>query len=1213
MPPATHSANDEAAFMADLLVDMDDSFWNSAPTPDSSPRKPPSRHLSTPRRPKTRDKPSKSSTLDVPSPSKVFSAEGFDMTELLEGAEDWDWDDTMSDIVTPKKSPRKHKTIIPKATPYVPETCTRCTVESISESEHDKYYQKTLIVKVDPGEERRSVVLREDWTATDIRRGDTINILGTFTLITPSTSSVTSTITITSKSNLLIHHPDVLLTATSLSNAPQCRRKPLLSNLVRSSSDTTPALVWGNMLHEVMQSCLSEGRWEPTFMEEKIDDVILKGLNELIKIDVSIDQAKREVINRAKGLLAFSQRYISDFPKPSAVLTNTRAAHNQGNSLLAISELLDVEEDIWSPVYGIKGKLDATVNTVISDPNPPFTQPILSAGPKPFEIKTGRAIAGMEHRAQTMLYTLLAAERYGVEVPAGLLYYTQSDEVVRVPAGRNEVRGLIVARNEMAGYMMRRNEKSGNEEAAFEPFLPPTIDDERVCKRCYALDTCMLYRKAIENVVDTSSPIADTYELKTSHLTPIQTSFFQKWEALISLEEQDLVRFKKELWTMGAAERENKGRCFSSMTLDTSFRSSSPKTSTTTDNKIHRFTYRFVRIQTNGTTPSLLNGHINIGDAVTVSVEPGLLALARGFIIDLMPTDVVIGVDHKLCTDSIAKRLARGASSSPSSEIVFRIDKDELFGGMGRIRDNLAQLFYADGDIRRLKLVVDLQFPVFDEEPLLLPPALSRFAAHLNTNQQQAMTKVLSAQDYALILGMPGTGKTTVIAAIIKTLVAMGKTVLLTSYTHSAVDTILSKLLDADFSILRLGNIDKIHPDVQKFTLANRRTATTIEQLQHQLMTPPVVATTCLSIDHALFSRRKFDYCIVDEASQITLPTCLGPLRYADKFVLVGDHFQLPPLVRNRAARKGGLDVSLFRRLSDAHPHAVVDLAYQYRMNEDIMLLSNKLIYGDRLRCGSEAIAHRSLVLSDRTFLKTLHSGTSCQANGCWIEVLMSESCKAVFVDTDDIPARDSRVGDLVQNEIEADLVRQITETMLRSGVREEQIGVLSLYRQQVKLLTHLLHARKGIEILTADRSQGRDKDCIIISMVRSNDSGSIGDLVKDWRRMNVSFTRARSKLIIIGSRKTLQGAALLSEFFNLMDSRGWTLRLLPNAHRVHAALSSPPATPNKRPADEIDECIVGKENLVGVGRQLKKVKVTAELGLLRGRPILRDVVNGDV
>ena len=101
-------------------------------------------------------------------------------------------------------------------------------------------------------------------------------------------------------------------------------------------------------------------------------------------------------------------------------------------------------------------------------------------------------------------------------------------------------------------------------------------------------------------------------------------------------------------------------------------------------------------------------------------------------------------------------------------------------------------------------------------------------------------------------------------------------------------------------------------------------------------------------------------------------------------------------------------------------------------------------------------------------------------------------SCTAVFVDTDGLPARDSRVGDLVQNETEASLVYQLTQTLLRSGVREEQIGIISLYRQQIKLLSHHLQGHDGIEILTADRSQGRDKDCIIISMVRSNDAEQV-------------------------------------------------------------------------------------------------------------------------
>ncbi|KAF9230971.1 hypothetical protein BU15DRAFT_68725 [Melanogaster broomeanus] len=415
-----------------------------------------------------------------------------------------------------------------------------------------------------------------------------------------------------------------------------------------------------------------------------------------------------------------------------------------------------------------------------------------------FEIKTGRS---------TMLYTLLAEERYGVEVPSGLLYYTQSEEVVRVPRGRNELRGLINARNEMAAYMMPRV----NQGKAPEPFLPPTIDDERTCKRCYALDTCMLYCKAVENVEDDSSPIADIYKLKTSHLTPAQADFFKQWEALIALEEQDGIQFRKELWTMSAQEREDKGRCFNSMVIDASF--TTPQGPPT--GKIHRYTHCFIRAADPVVrVHSLLNGHLSIGDAITVSVDPKLLALARGFIVDLTPEEVVLGLDHDLNANKIAVRLRALRKSKGLIQPMFRIDKDKLSGGMGRIRDNLAQLFYADGDTKRLELVVDLRRPTFEDEPDTLDalrrvPEYVDAANMLNPGQLAAMTRVLSANDYALILGMPGTGKTTVIAALIRTFVGMGKTVLLTSYTHSAVDTILLKLKD-DYGILRLGNVDKV-------------------------------------------------------------------------------------------------------------------------------------------------------------------------------------------------------------------------------------------------------------------------------------------------------------------------------------------------------------------------------------------------------------------
>ncbi|KAL0569245.1 DNA replication endonuclease-helicase Dna2 [Marasmius crinis-equi] len=337
----------------------------------------------------------------------------------------------------------------------------------------------------------------------------------------------------------------------------------------------------------------------------------------------------------------------------------------------------------------------------------------------------------MEHRAQTMLYTLLAQERYGVEVSSGLLFYTQKDEVVQVPRSNNEVKHLIIARNEIAAYMkLRQNAlKSGSSE---ERFLPPTIDDERTCKRCYSLDSCMLYRKAVENVTDDTSPIADTYALKTGHLTSTQVAFFKEWEHLLTLEEHDIHRFRKELWTMGAAEREAKGRCFSSMTLDTSFTPSAQPNTGARDGRISAFTYKFVRAPGYPTSASLLNGLLDVNDAVTISVEPNLIALAHGYILALTPTEIVVGVDHDLSIEHIRSRPNMQDSSEP---VIFWIDRDDLQGGMARIRDNLAQMFYADGDSRRLDLVVDLRKPYFDDPSTFsLPPVKYQRQRSSNSN-----------------------------------------------------------------------------------------------------------------------------------------------------------------------------------------------------------------------------------------------------------------------------------------------------------------------------------------------------------------------------------------------------------------------------------------------------------------------------------------------
>ncbi|KAH6910014.1 DNA replication factor Dna2-domain-containing protein [Coprinopsis sp. MPI-PUGE-AT-0042] len=257
---------------------------------------------------------------------------------------------------------------------------------------------------------------------------------------------------------MLVLHPDTLLTATSLSNSTQCTRKPLLSSLVRSSNDITPALVWGNMLHEIMQRCLLSSTFTDEYIEEQIDSVVLDGLGSLVVLNISEETARATLRARTQHLPDFAERYLGETPKPEGTVSDTRAKNGDAKSTLAIKRVHEVEEDIWSPKYGLKGKLDVTLEVVVDEEGRGAGLPVAPSGvsrtgffkagkqttlpsmkplqshPRPFEIKTGRSIGGMEHRAQTMLYTLLASERYGVEVDKGLLFYTQSDsgEIVQV-------------------------------------------------------------------------------------------------------------------------------------------------------------------------------------------------------------------------------------------------------------------------------------------------------------------------------------------------------------------------------------------------------------------------------------------------------------------------------------------------------------------------------------------------------------------------------------------------------------------------------------------------------------------------------------------------------------------------------------------------------------------------------------------------------------
>lgn len=161
---------------------------------------------------------------------------------------------------------------------------------------------------------------------------------------------------------------------------------------------------------------------------------------------------------------------------------------------------------------------------------------------------------------------------------------------------------------------------------------------------------------------------------------------------------------------------------------------------------------------------------------------------------------------------------------------------------------------------------------------------------------------------------------------------------------------------------------------------------------------------------------------------------------------------------------------------------------------------------------------------------------------------------------------------------------------LINAQVAEEDIAVITPYRQQVKLVAHELSGLSGIEVLTADRSQGRDKECIIISLVRSNATKNVsrtrrkclacgnlhgsdhfllysqaGDLLKDRRRINVCLTRAKSKLIIVGSRSTVASAPVMQELLDVMHDRDWIYKL--PAQALGSTVEPPPESTASKPA----------------------------------------------
>jgi len=317
--------------------------------------------------------------------------------------------------------------------------------------------------------------------------------------------------------------------------------------------------------------------------------------------------------------------------------------------------------------------------------------------------------------------------------------------------------------------------------------------------------------------------------------------------------------------------------------------------------------------------------------------------------------------------------------------------------------------------------------------------------------------------------------------------------------------------------------------------LFDRSRALEDEAVDRVLEAADVVCSTNSTAGSEILGGRSFDVVAVDEATQATEPSCLIPLVRGRRVVLAGDHRQLPPTILSREAEARGLDRTLFQRLVEAHGDDVTEmLTVQYRMHRTIMTFPGREFYGGRLE------AHASV--ADHT-LREL--GFDETAGDPEVRPFLVPEEPLVFVDTADRDAGERQRADSHsrENPAEAELVARIVEGLRRGGVPDRSLAVVSPYRDQVDVVRRLLgDGADDVEVRTVDGFQGREKEAVVLSLVRSNDRGEIGFL-RDLRRLNVAITRPRRKLIVVGDGSTVTGEGAYERLVEFAREEGLYLR----------------------------------------------------------------------
>ena len=670
----------------------------------------------------------------------------------------------------------------------------------------------------------------------------------------------------------------------------------------------------------------------------------------------------------------------------------------------------------------------------------------------PVELKTGKN-TGREPRfhdkIQAAAYALVL-EDHGVEADTGTLLYTKNAALDRAEEGGDlsPAKEFSIGPGLLDFVVRARNEIAAMEHRAA---VPTGHEANAKCEYCFEREPCMV----VAGRLGQSSKAGEVGR----PLPGGERAYFERVYRLVEAERRAVHREYAKLWEQSPAERADDDRAVIDL---------QPEGRQQLDDGRWRLT---------ATAAEAPVSKIRTGDYVLASDGEPIRGDAELGRVKRLDTTVQVVVDEPV--------ELRRLDVYPSE-----LSADRM---LVALHDALLK-----GDERRKDVLFGRAEPAFRD--------VDGTFVDNNAAQDEAVRTAVAAEDCALVHGPPGTGKTHTIARVVDELVDRGDRVLVSAFTNRAVDNALEALRDRGLEdAVRVGTETGVREDMLDVRL---ETAGEPDDRAAALEGAPVVAATTATCGSRVLREQSFDVAVVDEASQLTEPGTLAAINRADRFVLVGDHEQLPPVVQAEAPGDlpegpgpDDLSTSLFERLVERYPDASVMLDRQYRMAQRIQAFPSREFYDDRLRPATADVAAR-------------HVGDLPDVD----PDALPDRFRDRVAHVDPGGAREGNA-----NPVEAERVADVVAAYLDAGVDPGDVGVIAPFRAQVGHLNRRLP--DGVVADTVDRFQGSSEEVIVVSFVATGDLE--GPIFADHRRVNVALTRAKRALVLVGDGDALRSRPL--------------------------------------------------------------------------------------